>query len=153
MTIVACDGEVMLADGRGAMRGPDGAVIVESDSHQKIFWLTALRALVGYAGNTEYLNDTLKMLAARRRKLGRPVPLAGVDISVLVWDEAGVFSWFWTEGRLVPMQVPVFIGSGSRAAEEASARGASLLEAVEVACAVMPCCGGTIVTKRLGDHR
>ena len=140
MTVIAANREMMVGDTQ----------CIHDDTrvstHRKIHVVRDM--LVGYAGCMDSGIDFLEWCKRGKGSKGKPGGLSE-EFTGLLLDENGIYEY---KGPLVPIRIEGdvwAIGSGAQAALGAMYMGADPEEAVQIACAIDPYCGGPITVEAL----
>lgn len=136
MTTIATDGRFMGADG---LVHDHCDTIVGSDA-QKVFRLTDGR-IVGGAGNRADVNSWIEWLESEKQGA---CPIDSDRFAGLILNLDGSVLWVDHKGREQETAVPCAVGSGQDYAYGALEAGATVKEAVEIACRRDLYSGGSI---------
>ncbi len=140
MTVIAANREMMAGDTQCIH---DDRVV---STHRKVHVVRDM--LVGYAWSVDCGIEFLEWCKRGMGSRGKPGGLSD-EFTGLLLNENGIYEY---KGPLVPIRVEGdvwAIGSGAQAAMGAMYMGADPEEAVQIACAIDPYCGGPITVERL----
>ena len=140
MTVIAANREMMVGDTECIH---DEIVV---STHRKVHVVRDM--LVGYAWDMDSGIEFLEWCKRGKGMRGKPRDLS-VEFTGLILDGSGIYEY---KSPLVPIRIDGefwAIGSGAQAALGAMRMGADPVEAVEIACAIDPYCGGPIIVECL----